>query len=105
MLIEPECGHVDQASNARHAASIRECSRRQVMHSLVRFSATLAQDADAVHNYIDIQEYRLPCIGGQQLLEPDRAAFATMRLHWKTARSTLRISAADNDVVLTTQQR
>jgi hypothetical protein len=73
------------------------------MHLLVRFSTALPQDANAVHNDIDPSQYRQPCVGGQQLLESHRAAFASMRLHWKTAHSTFRISATDNDFVLTTQ--
>ena len=55
-LIEPERGHMHQAPNTGQAACIRERCRRQMMHFLVRFSAALAQDADAVQHYIDIRE-------------------------------------------------
>lgn len=44
---------MQQAVNASGAACIGKRSRRQVMHLVVRFSATLAQDAYAVDDDID----------------------------------------------------
>jgi hypothetical protein len=104
-LIESKHGHMHQAPNACHAACIRERRRRQVMDFLIRFNAALAQDANAVHDYIDADQLRPPCIGGQQPFESHCAAFASKRLHRKAARSTSRISATDDEFVPASKQR
>ena len=50
-------------SQARRAAGGGQCSGRDVMHLLVRFSAALTQDADAVQDGIDALKQRLPIVG------------------------------------------
>ena len=94
-----------EALNAGRAARIGKRRRRNVMHFLVRFSATLAQDANAIHDDIDLRKQRLPDIGGQQLFEPNRATFTVMRLHRKATRGTLGIPTTDTDFVLTSKHR
>ena len=104
-LIETQGGHMHQTPNAGRAARIGKRRRRNVMHFLVRFSATLTQDANAIHDDINLRKQRLPDIGGQKLFEPHSAAFAAMRLHRKATRGTLGIPTTDNDFVLTSKHR
>ena len=94
-----------QAPHPSRAARIGQRSRRDVVHFVVCFSATLAQNADAVHDHIDTRQQRPPSISSQQLFEPDRAAFAAIRLNRKTTRRTIRIAAADDDVMPAIEQR
>jgi hypothetical protein len=94
-----------ETPNAGCAARIGKRRRRNVMHFLVRFSATLAQDANAIDDDIDLRKQRLPDIGGQQLFETYRATFAVMRLHRKATRGTLGMPTTNNDLVLTSKHR
>jgi hypothetical protein len=93
-----------QAPNAGRGARIGKRRQCKVMHFLVRFSATLAQDANAIQNDINLRKQRLPDIGGQQLFESYGATFAAMRLNRKATRGTLGIPTANSDFVLTSKQ-